>query len=67
MYFTDGSRVGYAPGLKDTLPVWQPTTNGDGRYVEVSMEHFVQAFTLLRKAGIIDETETQRMRELVRA
>jgi hypothetical protein len=65
VYFTDGSRVGYSPGLPDHLPVWQPRTNGGGRYQEVTMDHFVAAFQVLRRAGVITDADTERLRELV--
>jgi hypothetical protein len=65
VYFSDGSRVGYTPGLEN-LPVWEPRTNGCGEYQKVEMEHFVKAFQVLREAGVITDIEAQRLAELIR-
>ena len=65
VYFTDGSRVGYSHA-EDHLPVWQPHTNGGGKYREITIEHLKQAFILLRKAGVFTDDDARRMRrELV--
>jgi hypothetical protein len=65
VYFTDGSRVGYSHA-EDHLPVWQPRTNGGGRYQEITIEHLKQAFVLLRQSGVMTDVDARRMRrELV--
>lgn len=55
VYFSDGSRVGYAPGADGVGPdgLFQPGTNGNGQYRPVSRRHLVMAAALLREEGVI--------------
>lgn len=53
VYFNDGSRVGYSPSTEGHDDVWQPQTNGGGRYAEVTQEHLDMARELLREKGIL--------------
>jgi hypothetical protein len=62
VYFSDGSRVGYSPGLPDHLPVWQPRTNGGGQYKEVTWTHLRMAMELLHKEGVLTDSDILRLR-----
>lgn len=46
--FNDGSRVGYSDGR-----VWQPRTNGGGKYQGITNAHLGMAAKLLVEEGII--------------
>jgi hypothetical protein len=61
VYFTDGSRVGYSHA-EDHLPVWQPYTNGGGKYQEVTVAHLLKAFKMLQDAGVFTADDARRMR-----
>lgn len=53
VYFSDGSRVGFTPGLDDHEDVWEPRTNGGGKFQPVSVVHLEMARDLLKAEGII--------------
>lgn len=53
VYFSDGSRVGYSPGIEDHDDVWQPRTNGGGKYAPVTPQHLKMARELLREKGVL--------------
>jgi hypothetical protein len=61
VYFSDGSRVGYAPEVPDHLPVWQPRTNGGGRYQEVTWEHCKMAIERLHEEGVLTDADITRL------
>jgi hypothetical protein len=50
--FTDGSRVGYARGADHEL--FQPRTNGGGKYQEVTVMHMRMAQAFLVEKGVFD-------------
>jgi hypothetical protein len=56
VYFSDGSRVGYH------LPVWQPRTNGGGKYQEVTWEHCKMAIELLHEEGVLTDADITRLK-----
>jgi len=53
VYFSDGARVGYAPGLSGQPPVWQPRTNGGGQFREITEEHLTLARAFLEEKGVM--------------
>lgn len=52
VYFSDGSRVGYSPGIKNGPGVWEPRTNGGGKYQPVTPAHLRTAAEYLRMMGV---------------
>lgn len=53
VYFSDGSRVGFSPGVERGQAVWQPRTNGGGQFKEVSQKHLDMATALLKEEGVL--------------
>lgn len=53
VYFNDGSRVGYSPDTRDHADVWEPRTNGGGKFVPVTQKHLDMARELLREEGVL--------------
>jgi len=53
VYFTDGSRVGFSPATEDHDDIWQPRTNGGGKYQAVTTEHVRLARELLHEEGVL--------------
>lgn len=50
VYFSNGSRVGFSAGTGDG--VWEPRTNGGGKFVAVSPAQLRAAREFLRKQGV---------------
>lgn len=66
VYFSDNSRVGYSPGVEGKPAVWEPRTNGDGRYVPVTPQHLRAAVRFLTRKGVLPPTpDTTRFTETV--
>lgn len=59
VYFSDGSRVGFsnAEGHDD---VWEPRTNGGGKFMAVTPAHLRKARELLRDEGILEKLHRPR-------
>lgn len=53
VYFNDGSRVGYSHKTDAHDEVWEPRTNGGGKFVSVTKEHLDLARALLTEAGVL--------------
>ena len=53
VYFSDDSRVGYSPGAEGHGPLWEPRTNGGGKYKPVTQKHLDMAATLLKEKGVL--------------
>lgn len=53
VYFNDESRVGYSTQTEDHEEVWEPRTNGGGKFVPVTAEHLLLARALLKEKGVL--------------
>lgn len=53
VYFNDESRVGYSPATPDHEDVWEPRSNGGGKFVPVTPQHLAMARNLLKREGIL--------------
>jgi hypothetical protein len=62
VYFTNGARVGYSPDIEGHLPVWQPRTNGGGKYQEVTVQQLKMAMKLLYDKGVITDEHIAQLR-----
>lgn len=54
VYFNDGSRAGYSPGIPDQPPVWEPRTNGGGQFRPITARHTRLATQFLTSKGILE-------------
>jgi len=54
VYFSDGSRAGYSPGVEDQPPIWEPRTNGGGQYRPITRKHITLAAEFLASKGILE-------------
>lgn len=55
IYFNDRTRIGFAPGVEGSSPVWEPKTNGEGKYTPVTRKHLRMALALLREKGVVTD------------
>jgi len=62
VYFSDGSRVGYSSDVDGHLPVWQPRTNGGGKYQEVTVQQLKMAMKLLYDEGVITDEHIAQLK-----
>lgn len=60
VYFNDGSRVGYAPHVEGHLPVWEPRTNGGGKYKPVTSAHVTLAVQFLAAQGVLNDDDVEK-------
>jgi hypothetical protein len=62
VYFNDDTRVGYAPQAVGHLPVWEPRTNGGGKYMPVTEAHITLAVQALLLKGVLTDDHVEQMK-----
>lgn len=65
VYFSNGARVGYSPGVEGHLPVWEPRTNGGGRFQEVTMQQFKMTIDFLYLKGVLTDEHIAQLKAAV--
>ena len=53
VYFSDGSRVGFALNVQGEPDVWEPNTNGGGQFKSVTRAQLQETVRYLREQGLV--------------